>query len=167
MGMKVLAIDPGNTRSAYCIIDEKTLKPIQFGIEENEKFRSRLALLVNPGSHVAIEMVASYGMPVGEEVFDTVRWIGRFEQICIQFSGEEPALVKRMEEKMHICHNSRARDSNIRRALIDRFAAHDKKNGRGTKKNPDWFYGFKADIWAAYAVGITYIETKLRKEQQS
>ena len=167
--MRVLAIDPGNTRSAYCIINEKTLKPLQFGIEENEAIRELLQdkLYTKWPTQVVIEMVASYGMPVGEEVFDTVRWIGRFEQICIQFSGEEPALVKRMEEKMHICHNSRARDSNIRRALIDRFAAHDKKNGRGTKKNPDWFYGFKADIWAAYAVGITYIETKLRKEQQS
>ena len=66
-----------------------------------------------------------------------------------------------MEEKIHICHDSRAKDTNIRHALIDRFAKFDKKQGKGKRDNPDWFFGFKKDLWAAYAVGITYIETKL------
>ncbi|MCD7805406.1 MAG: hypothetical protein LUH03_09775 [Oscillospiraceae bacterium] len=157
--MKILAIDPGNIKSAYCLIDGETLRPLDFDILGNEDLRHYLRQMpFEEGDWAAIEMIASYGMPVGREVFDTCRWIGRFEETLTRRLLAPPTLVYRMEEKQHICHNSRANDSNIRRALIDRFATHDLKTGRGTKKNPDWFYGFRADIWAAYAVAITCAE---------
>lgn len=159
--MRVIAIDPGNKESAFCVMETDSLKPLEVGKVQNEQLRDYLLKKTLQTDRAAIEMVASYGMPVGEEVFDTVRWIGRYEELLIQKLLHPPALVKRMEEKMHICHTSRAKDTNIRHALIDRFADHDFKNGRGTKANPDFFYGFKADIWTAYAVGLTYIETRL------
>ena len=73
-----------------------------------------------------IEMVASYGMSVGREVLDTVLWIGRFYQALNTCCPVR--LLCRIEEKRHICHNTRANDAAIRRALIDRFADHDLKN---------------------------------------
>ena len=163
--MKVLAIDPGNVKSAYVLMDTDTFRPVDFGLMENEGLRSYLRQMpFQEEDKAAIEMVASYGMAVGREVFDTVRWIGRFEETLTRRLLLPPALIYRMDEKTHICHDSRAKDANIRRALIDRFALHDKARGTGTKKKPDWFYGFRRDIWAAYAVGLTYIETKLEKE---
>lgn len=155
---KVLAIDPGNIDSAYCVIDDETLRPLYYDKVSN----AVLASMIKDGhfdyiSEAAVERVASYGLAVGRSVFETCEWIGRFSQL-IENDGKVVSYVYRKDEKLHICGDSRAKDANIRRALIDRFAQHDLKNGKGTKSNPDWFYKFKADEWAAYACGLTYIE---------
>jgi hypothetical protein len=151
----IFAVDPGNELSGYAIFDGKSLKPKDFGKVENERLKSILKM-ATPTDEMAIEMIRSYGMGVGESVFETCVWIGRF---CEAFRGKTTRIY-RLEEKLHICHSPKANDVSIRHALIDRFAEHDKVSGKGTKKNPDFFYGFKADCWAAFAVGLTYIETK-------
>ena len=161
--MKVLAIDPGNVLSALCIVDADTLKPLLFGKFTNETVYNDIRRMqVSENDRAVIEMVESYGMAVGKEVFETVFWIGRFyealQRRCPTFR------IYRKEEKLHICHSFKAKDSNIRQALIDRFAQHDFKNGKGTLKNKDFFYGFSKDVWAAYAVGLTFIETKMNLE---
>lgn len=145
--MKVLAIDPGNVESAYVLLDKETYKPLEFGKVDN----TRLLILLGEleYSELAIEMIASYGMPVGREVFETCVWIGRFIQRrkCPDFE-----YVYRKEEKLCLCNSMKAKDSNIRQALIDRFGEV------GTKKNQGFFYGFAKDMWAAMAVGVTYID---------
>lgn len=153
--MKILALDPGDVYTGYCFIDRDTLRPIRFGKEANHI----VMLLVQLEAYdwLVIERVASYGMAVGRNVFETCEWVGRFSQA----SHAPVGYIYRQDEKLHICHDSRAKDANIRRALIDRFAQKDLKNGKGTKKDPDWFYQFYSDVWAAYAAGITYIETEM------
>lgn len=105
-----------------------------------------------------IEMIASYGMAVGQTVFETCVWIGRFQEIA-DYKGKRIKYIYRKDEKMNLCYSMKAKDSNIRQALIDRFGEV------GTKKNPGWFYGFKKDIWAAYAVGVTYCDLNIAKEK--
>lgn len=156
--MKILSIDPGNEFSGYCIIDSETYKPLEFGkIENNELLE---IIKTRQYDNSAIEMIASYGMSVGKSVFDTCVWIGRF----IQVLNVPYKYIYRRDEKMEICGSMRAKDTNIRHALIDRFAKHDFNSGKGTKANPDWFYGFKADVWSAYAIAVTYIDRKKRCE---
>ena len=154
----IVGIDPGNIASAYCIVDED-LRPVSKCKLDNELMYCQLVedlcRIEQDGDevHVAIEMIASYGMPVGKEVFDTCVWIGMLMERLKQF---EPEFVYRKDEKMAICHSSRANDATIRQALIDRFAPGEPNHGKGTKKEPGWFYGFRADMWAAYAVAVTY-----------
>ena len=152
----IIAIDPGNIESAYCIM-EHDLKPVEFGKVKNEELLTMLEMATYDYKTV-IEMIASYGMPVGKEVFDTCVWIGRFDHA----SFHPASFVYRKDVKMHLCGTMKAKDSNIRQALIDRFARHDFKNGKGTKKKPDWFHGFSNDVWQAYAVGITYFDLYLK-----
>ena len=101
-------------------------------------------------THAAIEMVASYGMAVGAEVFDTCVWIGRFHEAI--FGGAD--LIYRREVKLHHCGTSKAKDSNITQALADRFAPGQPNHGKGTKADPGWFYGFAKDAWQAYALAV-------------
>lgn len=158
--MFLLAIDPGSSESAYCLMDGYI--PRMFGKVDND-ILLRMILGVSDLNRIdaaAIEMVASYGMPVGAEVFDTCVWIGRFAQAIIQATGITPERVYRIEEKLTLCHDSKAKDSNIRQALIDRFAIKDRKNGKGTKKDPDFFYGFSKDVWAAFATACVYLDKR-------
>jgi hypothetical protein len=98
----------------------------------------------------AIEMVASYGMPVGREVFETVRWIGRFQQAWRD--PETVRFVYRKDVKLHLCGSARAKDANIRQALIDKLGPV------GTKAVPGPLYGVKSHIWSALAVAVTALE---------
>lgn len=151
-----MAIDPGSSDSAYVLVDSEDYAPVDFGKVPNDELLPKIYL--STPDKVVIERVASYGMPVGREVFDTCEWIGRFTECVLRDCGFLPEYVYRQDEKLTICHSPKANDATIRMALIDRFAKHDRKNGKGTKKDPDWFYGFKADIWSAYGVAVTYLD---------
>lgn len=152
----ILGIDPGCNYTAWVLADADTLMPVKFEKEENNAVREHVLDLFERGDYIetAIEMVASYGMPVGREVFETCVWIGRFTEIL---KCRCPiTYIYRKDEKLTICNSPRANDATIKQALVDRFAYNQPNHGKGTKKSPGWFYGFKQDVWAAYAVAVTY-----------
>ena len=165
----ILAIDPGNIESAYVVLDEN-LKPVAFEKCKNEDLYSAMSLIFKVHeykiTHVAIEMIASYGMAVGKEVFDTCVWIGRFyervKRVDAGLNVKDIQYIYRKDEKMNLCHSMKANDATIKQALIDRFAYGVGNYGKGNKKNPGWFYGFAKDVWAAYAVGVTYADMYLK-----
>lgn len=159
--MTVLAIDPGPEQSAWVLWDG--MRVLSHGKEDNWTVRSRLThgdWLFNPvrrhaPSHVALEWIASYGMAVGAEVFDTARWIGHYEAIALSVPVPSSLMVRR-DVKMHLCGQSRAKDSNIRQALIDRFGGKEKAIGKKANQGP--LYGLKADTWQALALAVTWLD---------
>ena len=165
--MKILAIDPGNKESGYAVIEMPNFKLLDFGKVENEELLELLRQFEFNGwdkidkhfkfNRFVIEKIASYGMAVGKDVFDTCIWIGQFKE-SLEAQGEIVDFVYRKDEKITLCNSMKAKDSNIRQALIDRYAKHDFKNGKGVKANPDTFYGVSKDVWQAIAVGVTYYE---------
>ena len=146
----LIAIDPGPVESAYVILD-KNLKPEFFGKVKNEFLL--VILWEYRDTPLAIEMIASYGMATGATVYETCVWIGRFIQVAPKRKFTK---IYRKEVKINLCNSMKAKDGNIRQALIDRFGVV------GTKLDKGFFYGFKADIWQAYAVGITYYDMYLK-----
>jgi hypothetical protein len=150
----LLAIDPGPEQSAYVwLIDGE---PGQSGIVPNSEMLTVITDYWTPT--VAIEGIACYGMPVGKETFDTCIWIGRF----IEAHGGRHTLVYRPEVKQHLCRSARAKDANVRQALIDRFGPG-KDKAIGKKAAPGPLYGIKSHCWSALAVAVTWWDTK-RKE---
>lgn len=173
--MKLLAIDPGSTHSAYVVIDTDHPVPLWFDKLQNEELLALPHLYTC--DRVAIEQIGHYGtgMPAGQTVFDTCVWIGRFLQAATQLHAEgntllaPPAtlrhqivhLIPRRDIKLHLCGSAKANDGNIRQALIDRFAPDQPNSGKGRKNEPGFFYGFHSDVWQAMALAVYFMDKHL------
>lgn len=157
--MRIFAVDPGPRESACVIWDEESQRK-NFGILKNGVMLERIQNI--EGIDIFIfEKIASYGMAVGEHVFETVFWTGRFCQAIVD-AKKKYIRMPRRKVKLAICEDSKASDSNIVTALVDRFDPLREfgKHGKGTKKNPGPFAGFKDDIWQAFALAIAYCDLK-------
>lgn len=148
--MLILALDPGDRLTSWVLYDSQKQTLCGHDTQVNEILieRIRTTDFVAPPDHLACEMVACYGMPVGKTIFETCLWIGRFVEA---FPGVH-SLVYRLDVKMHLCHNARAKDANIAQALMDRFGV------KGTKANPGALYGIRGGEWAALGVALTFAE---------
>lgn len=150
----ILAIDPGNIQSAYVIWAADNVS-IAEKVSNKEVKQMIVANRLYIES-VVIEGVAHFGMPVGKEVFETCYFIGQLQQLC-ESVGRPYCMVMRREVKLHFCNSVRAKDGNIRQALIDRFG------DKGTKKNPGKTYGLSGDTWSAFALAVYYSDIKIEK----
>ena len=142
--MTVLGIDPGPEQTAFAWFDGT--RPGLNGLVKNEEMLALLAQHQTYGANIWCEDIASYGMAVGASVFSTCIWIGRYWQRCVDHARFNR--VYRRDVKLHLCHSPRAKDGNVRVALIDRIGP------QGTKRAPGPTYGIRSHVWAALAVAV-------------
>ena len=141
--VSILALDPGTTQTGWVVYADGAVQ--MSGTDDNAAVLGIVKAWA--GDVLAIEAVASYGMAVGREVFETCVWIGRFQQ-----AWREPdavRLIYRKQVKEHLCGTLKAKDANIRRALLDLVGP------QGTKKAPGPTHGVKTHAWSALAVAVT------------
>ena len=162
MGRAILAIDPGPVKSGLVemYIGNGGVPSLKFcGVVENPQVLSFLrAGMGGLGWHaVVIEYPQCMGMVASQALLDTAGWAGRFEASFAlgpsRHGYGDTHRVKRTDVKLHLCGTCRAKDSNVRQALIDRWGP------RGTKKEPGPTYGIAGDAWAALAVATYWLDT--------
>lgn len=135
--MMLFAIDPGTTESAVIAWDGQIRMA---KIMPNEELlamvrRSKAALA---GARMAVETIASYGMAVGRETFETCEFCGRLREAA-EANGATVQRVYRKDVKINLCGTMKAKDTNIRAALLDKYGK-------------DVLKGIKSHLWSAMAV---------------
>jgi|TARA_Y100000310_G_scaffold107917_1_gene106410 hypothetical protein len=180
--MKLLAIDAGTNESACLLMKDDGIDVMKVEFHAILPNDSVIRIIEEHPKLVIIEEVSHMGMPVGRDVFETVRWSGRFEQVA-RYRGGVVQYIPRMRIKLNLCGNARAKDPNIRQALIDRYGGTDKaiggkkcltckgKGWRGRFHDPctdchesGWrlkkgaLYGITSHSWSALAVAVTYLD---------
>jgi hypothetical protein len=145
----ILALDPGPTQTGWAAFEDGQV--LASGVHENPEVLRMLESWHASGAQLAVEMIASYGMAVGREVFETCVWIGRFMQ-----AWPDPTSVRRILRqtvKLHLCQSVRAKDTNVWQALVDKLGPP------GTKREPGPLFGVRSHARAALAVAVTASET--------
>ncbi len=156
--MSLLAIDPGPEFSGAVLYNQKTGNVVRVWEKvDNHELLEFINFSPALFDEAAIEMVASYGMAVGKTVFETCVWIGRYHE-KLSSVMVEPKYIYRKDVKMELCNSMKAKDTNIRQALLDRFpcTGGGKTPQVGTKAQPGPSYAVSGHAWAALGVAVTW-----------
>lgn len=154
--MRIVALDPGTAETGFLVLSGRTVESA--GVLRNSDVLVNLSDGFWSGDLLAVEMIASYGMPVGAEVFETCVWIGRYLQAWSSHRGDTWRLIPRMRVKSHLCHSSRAKDPHVRQALIDRW-------GAGSERKGGALAGVKSHAWAALGVACVALDEATAPKQ--
>lgn len=149
--MLIMGVDPGPNQSACAIWNTLNQQIVNYGQYPNNEFRT----IVKNFNHnncvdiCVIEDMAFYGKVQNRESFETLKFIGRLQEIFLN----NHSLVYFPDIAYHFCNSRRGvKTSHINAVLTDRFG------GKGTKKKPGLLWGIREHIWSALAVCIYWAD---------
>ena len=182
--MKIFAIDPGSEKSSFVIWDPARDIILEHGLDVGNGILLQRVRTLEEQMHLVIERIASQGMIVGQETFDTADYVGAVGEAYVHKYLVHK--IFRRTVRLGCCGNSTAGDANLRRFVIDRYQGE--AEGIGGKKCPKckgkgWFgsgrkecpvckgakwryppgklFGIAADEWQAMALAIYFFENLL------
>lgn len=153
--MRVVAIDPGYKQSAVVVFDGTSVQ-VHF-VDNNEAIREWLfdykQDLQGAPCTLVIEQMQMFrsAFGVGVEVFDSVRWSGRFQEI---WYPRVTHMLLRAKVRGHLSA-IKGGDAAVRQGLIVRFGGY-KDVAIGKKKTPGPLYGVTSHEWSALALAVTW-----------
>lgn len=161
--MKILAIDPGPTQSAWVFWDTEKHDFCDYprttgfpdkGIRSNEELLCWLSIEANDGfcpiELVAIETPQNYGVAIGRTTFETLMMVGMLRAIL------EDMLTYKLYGRPTIKGQIGGRtDAEIHSSLRMRY---------GEARKGEKLEGVKKDIWSALALAVALEEKPDLKE---
>lgn len=146
----IVAVDPGSTRSALVTLDGGSIEKAD--IEDNDWVRGYLRGTARLGDAlVVIEDIQPRQQPLGKDVADTLRWIGRFMEAAQPLPVH--LVTRQTVTAHHIDGGTKDADKRIRAALIDRFG------GPAAIRKGGPLAGIVKDMWSALAIALWYADT--------
>ena len=147
----ILCIDPGAKQSG-CVLLSSTGEVESAGMRTNPEIIELLREAKRLTEHdvLVIEMMENFGKTLGTDALRTVWWSGRFSEAWLDRAGVLHEMPRR-EVKLALCGSMRAKDPNVRAALIDLYGGEveTKKGGKLGK--------VKSHAWQALALGVVHL----------
>jgi len=166
----VLALDPGPEVTGWVILNVGTAQVLYAGEDANPAVGAHLLWAADQYTGrtgedpelvpLVIEGLSCFGARVGQSVFETARWIGLFEEAYHGFGGQVAGRIFRPEVKLALTGATRAKDADVRRALLSIQWPGPRGGGAeplvGTKKKPGPLYKVRGHAWSALAVAVAW-----------
>ncbi len=157
----ILAVDPGTTISAWVHFSMNENRVLGFGTLANEllvvdlpfrmpDMRGLSAAHLRRNTMLVVEKMTGYGKPVGESVFETCFWTGRF----VQAWGGNFVMYPRRRVKIVLLGKDKGDDKHVRAAGIAWFGG--KEKAIGNKAAPGQLHKMKEHEWQALGIALAY-----------